>query len=108
MGVVLQDGDRNIINIEEKPADPKSDLAMYAIYYYTPETLKLFSDYRLGQNLMDAPGNFIVWLYTRKPITTYAIEGACHDVGTIEAYTILCNSLGIVYTTLLCENDGGV
>jgi glucose-1-phosphate thymidylyltransferase len=103
MGVVLLDGDHNIVNIEEKPAQPKSDLAMYAIYYYTPETLKLFSEYRLGQNPMDAPGNFIVWLYARKPITTYAIEGPCHDVGTVEAYTKLCDSLGIVYPSLIAE-----
>ena len=97
LGVVLLDPNNNIVNIEEKPAEPKSDLAMYAIYYYTRETLKLFSSYRQGDNNMDAPGNFIVWLYPRKPITTYLIEGELHDVGTVEAYTKLCNSLGIVY-----------
>ena len=97
LGVVQLDAGRNIINIEEKPAAPKSDLAMYAIYYYTRDTLKLFSRYREEGNNMDAPGNFVVWLYTRKPITTYAIEGELADIGTVEAYTKLCNSLGIVY-----------
>ena len=97
MGVVLLGEDHTIVHIEEKPAVPRSDLAMYAIYYYTRETVKLFSVYRAQNNPMDAPGNFIVWLYTRKPITTYAIEGACHDVGTVEAYTKLCDSLGIAF-----------
>ena len=97
LGVVLLDSNNNIVNIEEKPAQPKSDMAMYAIYYYKRETLKLFSQYQKENNSMDAPGNFIVWLYTRKPITTHAIEGLCHDVGTIETYTKLCESLGIVY-----------
>lgn len=46
---------------------------------------------------MDAPGNFIVWLYPRKPITTYMIEGQCHDVGSLESYSRLCESLGLPY-----------
>jgi glucose-1-phosphate thymidylyltransferase len=96
-GVVLLDEKKNIINIEEKPKEPKSDLAMFAIYYYTRDTVRLFSQYCQEGNPMDAPGNFIVWLYTRKPITTYEIEGECHDVGTVEAYAKLCANLGIVY-----------
>jgi len=98
LGIVLLDENNNIINIEEKPAKPKSDLAMYAIYYYTRETVKLFTQYQREKNPMDAPGNFVVWLYTRKPITTFAIEGQCHDVGTVETYSKLCESLGILYT----------
>lgn len=98
MGVVLLDENSNIVNIEEKPSQPKSDMAMYAIYYYTPETVKLFAQYQRGKNPMDAPGNFIVWLYQRKRIMTYPIEGLCHDVGTVEAYAGLCASLGIAYT----------
>ncbi|MCL1805572.1 MAG: nucleotidyltransferase family protein [Clostridiales bacterium] len=97
LGIVLLDENRNIVNIEEKPAKPKSDLAMYAIYYYTRETIRLFAQYRKEKNNMDAPGNFVVWLYTRKPMTTFTIEGQCHDVGTVEAYTKLCESLGITY-----------
>lgn len=95
LGVVLLDENNTIINIEEKPAQPKSDLAMYAIYYYHRDTIKLFAQYQQENNPMDAPGNFIVWLYQRKPIVTYTIEGQCHDVGTVEAYTKLCDILGI-------------
>ncbi len=95
MGVVLLDQDKNIINIEEKPALPKSNLAMYAIYYYRQETVKLFRQYRQEGKKMDAPGNFIVWLYPRQPIITYMIEGQCHDVGSLESYSRLCKSLGL-------------
>jgi glucose-1-phosphate thymidylyltransferase len=96
MGVVLLDQNKNIINIEEKPAQPKSNLAMYAIYYYTADTIRLFQQYRREENKMDAPGNFIVWLYSRKPITTYMIDGQCHDVGSLKTYSRLCESLGLV------------
>jgi glucose-1-phosphate thymidylyltransferase len=106
LGVVQLDEDRNIVSIEEKPPEPKSDMAMYAIYCYTPETLRLLDRYRREGNPMDAPGYFVVWLYTRKPITAYAIEGSCHDVGTIEAYTALCESKGIVYPSLVLDLDG--
>ncbi|MCL2165661.1 MAG: sugar phosphate nucleotidyltransferase [Oscillospiraceae bacterium] len=100
LGVVLLDGNQTIINIEEKPAEPKSDLAMYAIYYYTRDTVHLFARYKEEGNFMDAPGNFLVWLYPRKPIMTYTIPGPCYDVGTVEAYKQLCESLGIVYPNL--------
>ena len=98
MGVVLLDRDNHIVDIEEKPARPKSDLAMYAVYYYTRDTVRLFRRYRQENNNMDAPGNFIVWLYTRKPILTYEIEGQCHDIGTAKAYAALCQRLGIAFT----------
>jgi glucose-1-phosphate thymidylyltransferase len=93
--VVLLDQSKNIINIEEKPLHPKSDLAMFAIYYYTRDTVRLFSQYRSEGNPMDAPGNYVVWLYPRKPITTYEIEGRSIDVGTAEAYKELCHILGV-------------
>ncbi|MCL1848794.1 MAG: sugar phosphate nucleotidyltransferase [Clostridiales bacterium] len=106
LGVVLLDSDQRIVNIEEKPAEPKSDLAMYAIYYFTRDTVRLFAEYRKEGNPMDVPGSFIVWLYTKKPIITYAIEGQCHDVGTVEAYTSLCQSLGIAYPGLEGQEQG--
>ena len=97
LGVVLLDENQHIVNIEEKPAQPKSDLAMYAIYYYTKDTVKLFAQYKEAGEAMDVPGSFVVWLYTKKAMLTYAIQGQCVDVGTVEAYTQLCEELGITH-----------
>ncbi|MDR1193852.1 MAG: nucleotidyltransferase family protein [Peptococcaceae bacterium] len=89
MGVVSLDQRGDILHIEEKPALPRSDLALYAIYYYTRATLRLFDLYAREGNVMDAPGHFLVWLRRQKPILAYLFEGECHDVGTPESYGAL-------------------
>lgn len=40
-GVAEVDDDRRVINIEEKPTDPKSDIAITGLYFYTNEVVKI-------------------------------------------------------------------
>ncbi len=75
-----------ITNLEEKPAEPKSHLGVYAVYLYKRETLPLFKQYIAEGNNPDAPGHFVQWLYKRKPVYAYKMNGDCIDIGTIEAY----------------------
>jgi len=59
------DGDGRIINLEEKPQEPKSNIAVYATYIYLRETLPMFAQYFAEGNKEDAPGYFVQWLYKR-------------------------------------------
>ena len=85
-GVIEVDKDWNVISFEEKPAFPKSSLAVPPFYIYKKETLPLFADYiKEGQN-PDAPGNFIPWLLQQKPVAAYFFDGRRYDIGCLETY----------------------
>ncbi|MBP1757314.1 MAG: rmlA [Firmicutes bacterium] len=75
-----------VTDLVEKPAHPKSDLAVFATYFYRRDTVPLIRDYLKAGNSPDAPGNFPAWLYTRKPVRVYQFDGICIDIGTPESY----------------------
>jgi glucose-1-phosphate thymidylyltransferase len=83
-GVVQLDEDDRVVDFEEKPAEPKSELAATAAYLYPPEHLALLDDYLGEGNLPDAPGNFVQWLYRRVPVYGYRFSGDWLDIGDHE------------------------
>ncbi len=85
LGVVLMDEDDRVIDLEEKPQKPKSNKAAFATYMYTKETVKLFKKYLDEGNSPDAPGYFLQWLHSRKPVYGYVMQGECYDIGTHKA-----------------------
>jgi len=82
-GVVELDADDRVVGLEEKPADPKGDLAATASYLYRGDHLALLPRYFEGGNPPDAPGNFTAWLHTREPVFGYRAPGEWHDVGDL-------------------------
>ncbi len=85
LGVAEMDENGKIIGLEEKPQEPKSNKAAFATYMYTKDTVKLFRQYIDEGNKPDAPGNFLHWLHTRKPVYGWIMTGECYDVGTLAA-----------------------
>jgi len=86
MAVGILDGDNVIVDMEEKPKNPKSDIAFFATYFYRKDTIKLIDKYLEEGNSPDAPGNFPAWLYTRKKVMAHLFDGECYDIGTFESY----------------------
>lgn len=83
-GTVTIDNKGVITNFEEKPRQPMSTLAAVALYYYSRETLPLFTTYLAAGNNPDQPGLFLQWLYTRKSVGTFEIKGRWLDIGSKE------------------------
>ncbi len=81
-GVVLLDENDVITNFEEKPAQPKSNKVAFAAYIYKKDTVSKIKTYLDEGNKPDAPGNFLAWLYTRKTVYAYVMNGECYDIGT--------------------------
>jgi glucose-1-phosphate thymidylyltransferase len=73
-----------ITSFEEKPTEPKSTLTGIALYYFARTTIPLFKTYIDEGNNPDQPGRFVQWLYTRKRVQTYQIQGTWFDIGSKE------------------------
>jgi glucose-1-phosphate thymidylyltransferase len=82
-GVVELDDDDRVVGFEEKPAEPKSNLAATAAYLYRGAHLELLARYLAEGNAPDAPGNFADWLHARAPLYGYRFSGEWRDIGDL-------------------------
>ncbi|MEG2348669.1 MAG: nucleotidyltransferase family protein [Clostridia bacterium] len=89
VGVAQVKENMEIIDFVEKPAEPKSNLAVYAEYIYPKDVLPIFREYIEDGNSNDAPGNFVQYLYKKMPTYAYVFKGECYDVGTHEALAMV-------------------
>lgn len=89
-GIALLDEKGMVLDIEEKPAKPKSNTVVFAAYLYKKETVPMIAEYLAAGNKPDAPGNFPAWLYHKKEVYAYTFEGECYDIGTPESYREVC------------------
>ena len=85
-GVIVIDDNEMVIDMEEKPINPKSNWAVPPFYYYTKEDAKLIKKGIEDGCGTDAPGSFISWLVKRKAVHAYKMPGKRFDVGSIEGY----------------------
>lgn len=84
------DENNKILDIKEKPGGvPNSNVGIWAGYFYTRETVKMFKQYLNEGNSKDSPGNFPVWLHKIKDVFAFVFEGECFDIGTKEVYYAL-------------------
>ena len=102
-GVVELEDDDRVVGFEEKPTEPKSDLAATAAYLYRAEDVALLPRYLEEGNPPDAPGNFAAWLSMRSPLYGYRFTGEWHDIGDIgqllEADNLLRERSGLPHRT---------
>jgi glucose-1-phosphate thymidylyltransferase len=82
-GIVVLDEDDRVVGFEEKPAEPKSNLAATAAYLYRGADLERLSEYLEQGNAPDAPGNFAAWLSEQAPLYGYRVSGEWHDIGDL-------------------------
>lgn len=85
-GVATVDGNGLILEMEEKPAHPKSHWCCPPFYFYRRSDVPLVKvgiDSGCG---VDAPGSFIAWLSTQTTVYTYEMPGRRYDIGTLESY----------------------
>ena len=85
-GVIVIDDNDLVLEMEEKPQEPKSIWAVPPFYYYTKEDIKLIKEGIESGCGTDAPGSFISWLVKKKPVHAFLMPGERFDVGSIEGY----------------------
>ncbi len=87
-GIAVLDGDGRLVEFQEKPQVPKSNLAVPPIYIYRQESLRRLGEYLDGGNNPDAPGNFIAWLCAREPVFGWRCDDEIWDIGNLEQYAL--------------------
>jgi glucose-1-phosphate thymidylyltransferase len=81
---ITTDSEGIITDFEEKPEKPRDTLAGIALYYFSRETVPMFTTYTAAGNNPDQPGRFIQWLYKQTPVKTQQIKGTWFDIGSKE------------------------
>ena len=85
-GVVVVDENDRILDMEEKPAQPKSSWCCPPFYYYTREDARLVKKGIESGCGTDAPGSYIAWLCTQTPVYAMEMPGRRYDIGDLESY----------------------
>lgn len=86
MANVITDENGKVIEMVEKPENPKTNIAAFASYIYKKETVPMIKKYLEEGNNPDAPGFFPSWLHKHKDVYAYKFDGECYDIGTPKSY----------------------
>lgn len=85
-GVIEIDENDKVLNMVEKPSEPKSNYACPPFYFYKKEDAKLIEKAISEGCNVDAPGSFIVWLCKKSTIYAMQMGGKRYDIGNLESY----------------------
>ena len=96
-GVVTVDDDDLVLEMREKPEEPKSEWCAPPFYFYTAADSKLIDAAISDGCGTDAPGSYISWLCKRSSVHAMKMPGKRYDIGNLESYEEVCqNYKGIV------------
>ena len=86
-GIVITDDNRKIIDFEEKPEKPRSNLASMGIYIFNWKTLKEALLAKASQPNLDFGKHVIPYCHEKgAPLYAYEYTGYWKDVGTLHSY----------------------
>jgi glucose-1-phosphate thymidylyltransferase len=82
-GIAETGADDRIVELVEKPSEPRSTLAATLIYLLAGEHVRLVSPYLDEGNSPDNAGSFLSWLAAREPVYGYRFAGHWYDIGDL-------------------------
>ncbi len=85
-GVVEIDKEGKIIEFEEKPQEPKTNLISGAIYIFPKESLKNMEGYMKNDKPKDGPGFLIQNFCKKQEVCAFIFKGKWFDIGCKEDY----------------------
>lgn len=86
-GIMITDENRRIVDFEEKPENPRSNLASMGIYIFNWKTLKEALLLNAEQSGLDFGKHIIPYCHKNgAPLFAYEFNGYWKDVGTLNSY----------------------
>ena len=84
--IITLDGNDLITSYEEKPKEPKGNLAVPPFYCYRACDVRRIQEALDNGCGYDAPGSFAAWLSKQTPMHAYVMPGKRYDIGDINSY----------------------
>lgn len=90
---VLTLGDNDlVIEMQEKPVEPKSNWCCPPFYFYVKEDIeKLEQAIKEGCGT-DAPGSLVAWMCKNNDVYAMEMPGKRYDIGDVKSYEAVCQS----------------
>ena len=107
-GVATVDENGLILEMEEKPAHPKSHWCCPPFYFYRRSDVPLVKvgiDSGCG---VDAPGSFIAWLSAQTPVHAWEMPGRRYDIGNLASYEEVQRNYRGIFVSLQPEKENGI
>lgn len=98
-GVVVLDENNKVLNMEEKPQEPKSTWAVPPFYIYKKENIDMIMHAIENGCGFDAPGNLAHYMVDNVEMHAWPMAGTGEnlrfDIGSIDTYNEACEKYGV-------------
>lgn len=89
--IITKDENDLIISYEEKPREPKGNLAVPPFYIFKAADIRRIPEALENGCNADAPGSFAAWLSARTQVHAYSMPGRRYDIGDVKSYEYVCD-----------------
>lgn len=93
-GVIVVDENMKVLDMEEKPLEPKSRLAVPPFYIYLRKDLDLVRHSVENGCGKDAPGNLARYMVGKTVMHAWPMSGGRFDIGSLDTYKEACERFG--------------
>ena len=93
-GVIVMDENNRVLNMEEKPQQPKSHWAVPPFYIYRKEDLDLVRHSVENGCGKDAPGNLAHYMVEKTMMHAWPMSAGRFDIGSLDTYYEACEKFG--------------
>ncbi|MBR0037806.1 MAG: nucleotidyltransferase family protein [Bacteroidales bacterium] len=93
-GVVVLDENDKVLNMEEKPAEPKSQWAVPPFYIYLQKDLDIVKRSVENGCGKDAPGNLAHYMVDNTEMHAWKMTAGRFDIGSLDTYYEACEKFG--------------
>lgn len=93
-GVIVLDDNDKVLNMEEKPQEPKSHLAVPPFYIYLKKDLEKVRHSVENGCGKDAPGNLAHYMVEQVDMHAWKMTAGRFDIGSLDTYKEACEKFG--------------
>jgi len=91
-GVSIVADDDTLLEMSEKPTEPRSHWCTPPFYFYTRADAKRIAEATADGCGTDAPGSLVSWMCTHTALHSMEMPGKRYDIGDLKSYRQVCES----------------